>query len=258
MRIAVFQMQALPGKVELNLALIEDAAIQAAVGGAELLIAPELATVGYGSGDAISANAEPRTGQQVTALAAIASAQRLAIIAGFPEGEGGKVYNSAVLADGRTEPVVYRKSQLYGEYERSIFSPGEPTAVVAKLGSLTVGMLICYDVEFPENVRRLALAGADLVAVPTALPAVPEAALIIERMIPVRAFENQIFVAYANHASQDDLFAYAGSSHIAAPDGATLAKASDSEIGIIFADVDPEKYAASRETNNYIRDLLRG
>jgi predicted amidohydrolase len=257
MRVAVFQMQALPGKVELNLALIEDAAIQAAAGGAELVIAPELATVGYGSGDAIAASAEPRTGRQVTALAAIAAAQRVAIIAGFPEGEGGKVYNSAVFTDGRTEPVIYRKSQLYGEYERAIFAPSEPAATTARVGALIVGMLICYDVEFPENVRRLALAGADLVAVPTALPAVPEATFISERMIPVRAFENQIFVAYANHTGQDDLFAYAGLSHVAAPDGATLAKASRSEIGIMFADVAPEKYATSREINSYIRDLRR-
>lgn len=256
MRIALFQMQALPGNVEANLALIEDAAIQAAAEGAALLIAPELATVGYGSGDAIAANAEPVTGRQVTVLAEIAAAQRLAIIAGFPERDGGRVYNSAVFTDGKAAPVIYRKSHLYGPYERAIFAAGEPAAVTAQLGTLTVGMLICYDVEFPENVRRLALSGADLVAVPTALPAVPEAAIITERMIPVRAFENQIFVAYANHTGNDELFTYAGLSHIAAPDGGTLARAAR-DVAVIFSDIAPAKYAASREINSYIADLRR-
>ena len=79
--------------------------------------------------------------------------------------------------------------------------------------------MICYDVEFPEMIRHLALSGADLVLVPTALPASEHAAFIARSIIPVRAFENQVFVAYANHAGRDDAFAYAGLSGIAAPDG---------------------------------------
>lgn len=257
MRIALFQMTALPGDVESNLALIEDAVIQAAEGGAGLLIAPELATVGYGAGDAIAARAEPADGGQVKALAEMAAREGVAVIAGFPERDGHRVYNSAVFTDGRAAPVIYRKSHLYGAYERAMFAEGEPVAVTASLGKLRVGMLICYDVEFPENVRRLAFAATDLVAVPTALPDVPEAAIITERMIPVRAFENQIFVAYANHSGRDQLFAYAGRSHIAAPDGGSLAKASATDTGVVFADIDPPKYAASREINSYLRDLRR-
>ncbi len=257
MRIALFQMTALPGDVESNLALIEDAIIQAAEGGATLLIAPELATVGYGSGDAITARAEPVDGDQIKALAEMAAREGVAVIAGFPERDGGRVYNSAVFTDGRNAPVAYRKSQLYGAYERAIFAAGEPAAVMASHGGLRIGMLICYDVEFPENVRRLALAGADLVAVPTALPRVPEAAIITERMIPVRAFENQIFVAYTNHSGRDELFAYAGRSRIAAPDGASLTTASETDTCVIFAEIDPPKYAASREINSYLRDLRR-
>ena len=65
-------------------------------------------------------------------------------------------------------------------------------------------MLICYDVEFPENVRRLAQAGAQAVLVPTALPASDHADFIARKMIPVRAFENQLFVAYVNHCGADD------------------------------------------------------
>ena len=170
---------------------------------------------------------------------------------------GAFIYNSAVFTDGRSEPVIYRKSHLYGDYERAIFAAGDPTATIVAWRGLKLGLLICYDVEFPENVRRLALAGADLVAVPTALPVSPEAEMIAERVIAVRAFENQIFVAYANHTGRDDRFAYAGLSHVAAPDGSTLAKASATEAGLIIAELQPGEYGASRAANTYLRDLRR-
>ena len=257
MRIALLQMSAVPGDVPANLARIAEAAAKAAQRGADLLIAPELATVGYGAGDVLRDLAEPRGGAQIARLAVIAADTGLAIIAGFAEREGACIYNSAVFTDGCSAPVVYRKSHLYGDYERAIFTPAEPTATIAEWRGLKLGLLICYDVEFPENVRRLALAGADLVVVPTALPISPEAEMIAERMIPVRAFENQIFVAYANHTGRDDRFAYAGLSHVAAPDGGTLAKASATEAGLIIAELQPENYAASRAANAYLRDLRR-
>jgi predicted amidohydrolase len=258
MRIALLQMAAVPGQVSDNLASIESAAVEAARAGAELLIAPELATVGYGAGDAIRSLAEPRDGAQITALSSIAAAHGLAIIAGFPERDGDHVYNSAAFTDPHTEPVIYRKSHLYDAYERSLFTPGDPTATIAMWRGIRIGLLICYDVEFPENVRRLALGGADLVAVPTALPTSPNAAFISERMIPVRAFENQIFVAYANHTGQDERFTYVGLSHVASPDGRTQAIASAAQTGIILAEIRPQDYAVSRARNSYLSDLRLG
>jgi predicted amidohydrolase len=165
------------------------------------------------------------------------------------------LYNSAALVTAGGPPVVYRKSHLYGDYERDLFAAGDPTACIASVAGLNVGMLVCYDVEFPENVRRLSLAGADLVAVPTALPAGPYSRMITERVIPVRAFENQIFVAYANLCGRDVLFTYAGLSHIAAPDGSTLAIAGATGEDLVIADLRPDDFARSRAENTYLRDL---
>jgi 5-aminopentanamidase len=257
MRIALLQMTAIAGDVPANLARIAEAATSAEQQSADLLITPELATVGYGAGDDIHHLAELRDGAQIASLAAIAADAGLAIIAGFAERDRAFIYNSAVFTDGRSEPVIYRKSHLYGDYEQAIFAAGDPTATIVAWRGLKLGLLICYDVEFPENVRRLALAGADLVAVPTALPVSPEAEMIAERVIAVRAFENQIFVAYANHTGRDDHFAYAGLSHVAAPDGSTLAKASATEAGLIIAELRPGEYGASRAANTYLRDLRR-
>lgn len=99
------------------------------------------------------------------------------------------------------------------------------TTVIAKIAGLKVGCLICYDEEFPENVRRLALAGADLVAAPTALPKGAPANFIARHFIPARAFDIQIYVAYADTADGVGDFTCQGPSSIAAPDGSVLAAA---------------------------------
>ncbi|MFY8044397.1 MAG: nitrilase-related carbon-nitrogen hydrolase, partial [Rhodoferax sp.] len=77
--------------------------------------------------------------------------------------------------------------------------------------------LICYDVEFPEATRRLALAGADLIVVPTAN--MPEFDFVAQSLVPVRAYENQLYVAYANYIGAEGAVHYGGLSLLAAPDG---------------------------------------
>jgi predicted amidohydrolase len=129
---------------------------------------------------------------------------------------------------------------------------------VFQIGGLKAGLLICYDVEFPEMVRHLALAGADLVLVPTALPASEHAAFIARSIIPVRAFENQVFVAYANHAGHDDAFAYAGLSGIAAPDGSDLIRASETGVSVLIAEIGPAAFSAVRAANPYLTDRRFG
>lgn len=255
MRIAALQMRAVAGDPVANLARIGQAASEAAAARAVLLIAPELALTGYGAGEVISDLAQPADGPDIERLAAIAKKAGLAIVAGFAERDGDAVYNSAVLVDGSGRRLVYRKSHLYGHYERGLFRPGEPSVVTTEIGGLKAGFLICYDVEFPENVRRLARAGVDLVVVPTALPASDHDAFIAEKLVPVRAFENQVFVAYVNHCGADDLFAYAGLSAVAAPDGSLLAQANAEGEALLVADIDPGAFAASRAANTYLDDL---
>ena len=125
------------------------------------------------------------------------------------------------------------------------------------IGGLKLGMLICYDVEFPENVRRLAQDGADLVVVPTALPKGWSGDFIAERMIQVRAFENQVFVAYVNHCGADGRFTYAGLSRIAAPDGRLLADAPADGEALLIAEINVDDFASSRAENTYLTDLAR-
>lgn len=258
MKIAVLQMQAAPGDVTANLMKIEAAAGKAAAKGAQILVAPELALPGYGAGAAMQNLAEPLEGPQIEALRKIAHQKGIAIVAGFAERDGARCYNSLAMVDSGKAPVAYRKTHLYGDYEKNLFSAGSIGTALQSFAGLKLGFLICYDVEFPENVRRLALAGADVVLVPTALPLDVYSDFIAARVVPVRAFENQVFLAYANHAGSDGRFTYAGRSCVAAPDGSLLAASDDNAEGLFVAEVRPDDYAESRTANAYLADLPAG
>ena len=253
-RISALQMQTAGTDTAASLERIKRAAIEAAKTGASLLVTPELCVTSYGGGRAIIDLAEPADGPLVTRLGEIARVAGVAIVAGFAEKAGDAVYNSAVYTDGADTPSVYRKSHLYGAYERGLFKQEKPTTCLFSHRGMTLGMLICYDVEFPENVRRLAQAGAEMILVPTATPMGSSGTFIAEKMIAVRAFENQIFIAYANNCGRDADFVYAGRSVITAPDGSVLASAGLSEE-MLSVDIDPVLYARSRSENTYLSDL---
>jgi 5-aminopentanamidase len=96
----------------------------------------------------------------------LAAMHNLVIAGGFCElGPGGKLYNSAAIVDASGTRAVYRKAHLW-DAEKKIFTPGDDAPPVVELPFGNVGLMICYDLEFPEWVRLAALSGADLIAVP--------------------------------------------------------------------------------------------
>ena len=257
MKICVFQMSA-SIEPDARIDRIETAMSEAAGNGADLLVAPELALTGYGRGDVLTQLAQPRDGPMVKRLTATAANLGISLVAGFPERVDDVRYISALIIN-HTSPDdvhIYRKGCLYGDYEKGLFAPNGPTTVLINMHGLTLGFLICYDIEFPENARRLALAGADMIVVPTALPLGNSAAFIATHAVPVRAFENQIFIAYADNADTDDGFTFQGLSSIAAPDGAVLASAPVAGDAMLYADIDPAAYANARVENPYLKDVL--
>ena len=254
MRVALLQGPEAAGTKPDMLARLRQAANDAAASGAQLLVLPELFLTGYNIGaDALRVQAEAADGASATEAAAIARDARLALLYGYPErGADGRLHNSALLlgADG-ARLGNYRKTHLFGDMERAVFTPGEVAFVLADIGGIRVGLLICYDVEFPEMVRGLALRGAALVAVPTALMLPYE--FVPRMMLPVRAFENQVFVIYANRCGEEAGMAYVGESCIVAPDGSVLARAGSGEA-LLCATLDEAGMAQSRAANTYLRD----
>lgn len=252
MRTALLQSSGRPGSVAENLKVLDDAAGRAAAAGAGLLATPEMFLTGYAIGDDIARLAEPADGDSADAIAEIAGRHGVALAYGYPERDGAAVHNSVQLIDATgTRRANYRKTHLFGCFERDHFTPGGPQLVQTELNGLTVGLLICYDVEFPENVRAHALAGTDLLIVPTAQ--MHPFQFVAESMIPVRAFENQMYVAYVNRVGQEGEFEFVGLSTLAGPDGVARTRAGRTEQ-LVFADADPAFLAASRENNPYLKD----
>lgn len=212
------------------LARLDATAALARAQGADLLVCPEMSLTGYGIGAArVQALAEPADGPLAQAVARIARRHRLAVVYGYAELNGPHTpFNAAqcVGPDGRAM-ANYRKTHRFGDLDRQQFSPGDRAPQVFEWRGWRLGLLICYDVEFPETVRLLALQGADAVLVPTAnMRAYDE---VPHLLVPARACENRLYMAYANACGEEPGLVYGGLSTLAAPDGAVLAQAGRDE-----------------------------
>ncbi|MFI0965516.1 carbon-nitrogen hydrolase family protein [Streptomyces sp. NPDC021080] len=262
MRTALLQSSGRPGSIVENLKVLDEAAGRAAAAGAGLVVTSEMFLTGYAIGDDIARLAEPADGDSADAVAEIATRHGVAVAYGYPEreapeGDGAaRVFNSVQLisADG-ARLANYRKTHLFGCFEHDHFTPGDQPVVQAELNGLRIGLMICYDVEFPENVRAHALAGTDLLLVPTAQ--MHPFQFVAESVVPVRAFENQMYVAYVNRTGPEGEFEFVGLSTLAGPDGIARARAGRGEE-LVLADADPVLLAASRETNPYLKDRRPG
>jgi len=250
--IAVFQCEARDEDVARRLDRLESAAERAAADGARLLVTPEVFLSGYGGmPDRIHARAEPADGASAKRAAEIAARHGVGIVLGYPEAADGAVYNAA-LCIGPDGSILanHRKVGLSGTDEQATYAHGN--AVTAfELDGHRVGVLICYDVEFPELVRAGARAGATVFAVPTAL--VTRWPVVADKMIPTRALENGAYIAYTNYAGREDAFEYLGASCIVGPDGEDLVRAGRGEE-IVVATIDPDRVRSARTTLPYLED----
>lgn len=254
MRLALDQWRPVAGGRAEGLARLDAAAARAAEAGADLLVLPEMALTGYAIGaEAVAAEAEAEGGALDTALAAAARRHGIALLAGYPRLDAqGRPVNAVRLVD-RTGATVatYAKTHLYGEVDRSQFAPGDRFASVVELGGWKLGLAICYDIEFPETARALALAGAEAILVPTANMA--PFASIATRIVPARAEENAVFLAYANYTGAEGPFSYVGLSCVVAPTGADLARAGDGEE-MILATLDRAALTEARAAATHLAD----
>jgi predicted amidohydrolase len=236
-----------------GLARISSAAREAAARGARLLVTPELSLTGYALDDPAE-HAEPAAGPGAAGVSRIARQHGVAVAYGYPErGEDGAVHNAVRLVGPDGETLAnYRKTHLYGPYETKHYTPGAHLPVQAELDGVRIGLLICYDVEFPEAVRAHALAGTDVLLVPTALMRPYEA--VATTLVPARAMESQLYVAYANRVGREGESDFAGLSRLAAPDGTVSARADGRSPALLVADADPAALSASRDHNPYLAD----
>ena len=252
MKIALYQGEGRSARVDENIEIIRRSAFSAARQGADLIIFPELFLTGYNIGSAAHELAEPADGSSSRKTAQIAGSADIAMLYGYSERFEAAVYNSALLIDrkGRVR-TSYRKAHLFGSYEKAYFKRGNQLLLV-ELEGLNIGILICYDVEFPEAVRSLANAGADLIAVPTAL--MEDYCRVAEKVVPARAYESEIYVAYVNRCGSEGDIVYCGRSCLVGPDGRDVLRAGLTEA-LLVADIDKKAIAEARVINPVLKDL---
>jgi len=241
-RVAACHVSLSVGETGRNQAAARQAIQAAADGGAQIVVLPELTPSGYVFSDQAEARslAEPADGPTAAQWSQLAARHGLVIVGGICElGEQDRVYNSAILVDPGGLRSVYRKAHLW-DAEPDFFVPGDAEPQVTNTLHGRIAVMICYDVEFPEWVRRPALAGAELLAVPTNWPAEPVPAgqrPMVVANVQVAAYANRMFIAAACRCGNERGVSWVGGSIIAGPDGYPLAgPAGADEPELVIAD----------------------
>ncbi len=225
-QLAVCQIDGVAARADRS--VLRAAVGEAARGGARLVVLPELAACGgvFTSTAQALAAAEPLDGPTVTLCAELSAEYGVVVVVGLAEtGEGGAVHNTAVVLDDGAVVATYRKVHLWGA-EKGAFRPGAERPTVVQTSAGRIGVMICYDLEFPEWVRLAAEAGAEVVVVPANWPLRSDGA-------PRRPFEvvkaqaaavtYRVNIAVADRCGVEDGVDWYGGSLVCDVDGTLLA-----------------------------------
>lgn len=245
MRIALIQQRATADKsvnVARGLAAVEQVAQRGAhiVAFAELAFEPFYprcrATPGYRD------LAESIPGPTTSAFAELARRHNLVIVLNVFERAGDRCYDCSPVIDadgsllGRTRMIHI--TDYEGFHERDYYAPGDTGAPVYETKHGRVGVAICYDRHFPEYMRALAIAGADLVVVPQAGTVGEWPDGLYEAELRVAAFQNGYFTALCNRVGREGELDFSGESFVCSPSGVVVARAPKGEEGLLLADLD--------------------
>jgi predicted amidohydrolase len=226
--VACCQLAPKIGDLAYNRTLTERAIRQVALQGAQVVVLPELMQSGYVFADRSEALslAETADGPTLQLWQALARELNLVIVGGFCERlPGDELANSAAMIDANGLRAVYRKAHLW-DAEKDIFTPGDAPPPVVETLHGRLGMLICYDLEFPEWVRLPALAGADLLCAPVNWPDGPrpqtERPAEVLR-VQANASVNRMFIAACDRYGHERGVGWVQGSVIVDADGYPLA-----------------------------------
>jgi 5-aminopentanamidase len=250
MRVAVLQSPSPMGDMNTACVQVEQALLAAGAMGAAVLVTPEVWLPGYNQ-PGIPDRAIPSNGPEIQRLAAASKAAGCALVMGYAEAAESAVWNAAVCIDAKGQIVAnYRKVQLYGAREQSLYRPGMGY-VTFELAGQKAAILICYDIEFAPHVKALADQGVRLICVPTANMA--PFTHVVRHTVPAMSANHGVAIAYANYCGAEGDLTYVGGSQIVGPHGEVLALAGESMALMVadIPDVDPDRVSTQS------RDLKR-
>ncbi|MDN7700962.1 carbon-nitrogen hydrolase family protein [Burkholderia semiarida] len=252
MQVELAQLALVDGDVAHNTRKVIDTIGRVDVaGGTKLVVFPETTLSGFPTRDNVADVAQTLDGPALSAVRDAARQKGVAVAVGLAERDGGRFYNSTVLVDDQGELVLrYRKTHLWAS-DVGVFTPGD-RFVTCPWNGLTVGLLICYDIEFPETARAIGALDADLLIVTNGNmdPFGP----VHRRAIAARAMENQMFALMVNRCgSGDDDLTFAGQSALVDPFGESRLELGRDEA-VAQTSLDLTRLEASREHYSYLHD----
>ena len=240
-KIALAQISCQQADKKRNLAKISALVEKASKQGVKLVVFPELSLTGYVVRDEIYQLAETIPGPSTHVVETLAKKTRTHIVFGMPElSEKTKatLHNTAVLIGPDGFIGKYRKMYLPTHSifeEKRYFRPGYETAVFdTELGK--IGLIICYDIYFPEVTRLTRLKGSELTVCISASPGIRRS--FFETLTLARAIENTSFMAFVNLAGIQDGLQFWGGSRLVGPSGRILVQAKYDEDDFVTGEVD--------------------
>jgi omega-amidase len=247
MKIAIAQIECTIGNVSSNLNKISVFINNAAKAGCRLIVFPEMADTGYDVSQ-IARHASSWNRGPIERIQKDAIQNSIHVICGLSELANGRIYNvlAVVGPDGQLM-AKYRKTHLAAFaplHEDKIFAPGNSFETV-QIGDMTWGLMICYDLRFPEVSRSLAMEGSEVLVLSSAWP-FPRLRHW-NTLIAARAIENQVYVAAANHVGKNSSVTFCGSSRIVDPFGITISSASEERETLIVGDIEKTEVVRVRK-----------
>jgi len=253
--VALAQISCKRGDKKANIQKMEEYTDKAKQRGADLVIFPELSLTGYIIRDELFDLAEKIPGSSTSAMEKIAKKHETYIVFGMPEisqKTQATIYNTAVLVGPEGYIGKYRKMHLPTHSvfeEKRYFRPGyQAEAFETDIGR--IGLIICYDIFFPEVCRLTRLEGAQMIVCISASPAVRRA--FFETLTVARAIENAAFLAYVNLVGIEDGLQFWGGSRLIAPNGKITVKAKYDEEDLVVGEVD---YADIKPVETFVPTL---
>lgn len=259
--VALVQQSASPNKSE-NLLRGLEAVRAAADNGANVICFAELAFEPFypqlPGDDRVAELAEPIPGPTTSEFSKLAAERGVVIVINLFEREGEQTYDSSPVIDSDGELLGVTRMIHITDYpcfhEKSYYMPGDSGAPVYQTKFGKLGIAICYDRHFPEYMRALALAGAELVIVPQAgaVDEWPEG--LYEAELRVAAFQNGYFTALCNRVGVEPQLEFAGESFICDPQGNVIARAGSKTEETLFCDLELETVSQSHAKRLFLPD----
>ena len=261
MRIGLVQQHATGDPAE-NRARGRAAYLEAAGAGANVIAFAELAFTRFYPQVPASAGsaslAETIPGPTTDLFCALARETGTVAVLNLFERDGERTYDSSPVidADGTILGVTRMVHIMEGPgfHERGYYTPGDRGTFVHRTAAGRIGVAICYDRHFPEFMRGLRLAGAELVVVPQAGAVGEWTEGIFEAELQVAAFQNGYHAALVNRVGREGGLEFAGESFVVDPDGRVVARAPRGRDHILYADCDLGRNASSHAARHFLED----